>query len=84
MAATVLLAPAPAFAAAPQQPFPSPAIDLERELFDPLRYAGRWYEVASLKLGFAGEGQGARGVGETSTPRAPPHPAPPPSPPAAA
>ncbi|CAD7700246.1 unnamed protein product [Ostreobium quekettii] len=27
------------------------------DLFDPMRYTGRWYEVASLKLGFAGEGQ---------------------------
>ena len=25
--------------------------------FNPARYAGRWYEVASLKLGFAGQGQ---------------------------
>eukprot|EP00245_Coleochaete_scutata_P013545 TRINITY_DN5547_c0_g3_i1.p1 TRINITY_DN5547_c0_g3~~TRINITY_DN5547_c0_g3_i1.p1 ORF type:complete len:247 (-),score=35.46 TRINITY_DN5547_c0_g3_i1:822-1562(-) len=25
--------------------------------FDPRRYAGRWYEVASLKKGFAGQGQ---------------------------
>lgn len=25
--------------------------------FDPIRYAGRWYEVASLKRGFAGQGQ---------------------------
>lgn len=25
--------------------------------FDPVRYAGRWYEVASLKRGFAGQGQ---------------------------
>jgi len=25
--------------------------------FSPARYAGRWYEVASLKLGFAGQGQ---------------------------
>lgn len=28
-----------------------------KELFDPARYIGRWYEVASLKKGFAGEGQ---------------------------
>ncbi|CAD7704862.1 unnamed protein product [Ostreobium quekettii] len=27
------------------------------DLFDPMRYTGRWYEVASLKRGFAGEGQ---------------------------
>ena len=27
------------------------------ELFEPMRYVGRWYEVASLKKGFAGEGQ---------------------------
>ena len=27
------------------------------ELFDPMRYLGRWYEVASEKRGFAGEGQ---------------------------
>lgn len=26
-------------------------------LFDPMAYSGRWYEVASLKKGFAGEGQ---------------------------
>ncbi|KAJ6752228.1 hypothetical protein OIU85_002633 [Salix viminalis] len=26
--------------------------------FDPVRYAGRWFEVASLKGGFAGQGQG--------------------------
>ncbi|KAM0040294.1 putative zeaxanthin epoxidase [Helianthus debilis subsp. tardiflorus] len=26
--------------------------------FDPVRYSGRWYEVASLKGGFAGQGQG--------------------------
>ncbi|GAB2277211.1 hypothetical protein Dimus_011918 [Dionaea muscipula] len=26
--------------------------------FDPIRYAGRWFEVASLKRGFAGQGQG--------------------------
>lgn len=25
--------------------------------FNPARYSGRWYEVASLKLGFAGQGQ---------------------------
>jgi len=25
--------------------------------FDPIRYAGRWFEVASLKRGFAGQGQ---------------------------
>lgn len=25
--------------------------------FDPNRYAGRWFEVASLKRGFAGQGQ---------------------------
>lgn len=25
--------------------------------FNPARYVGRWYEVASLKLGFAGQGQ---------------------------
>ncbi|XP_057515398.1 chloroplastic lipocalin [Amaranthus tricolor] len=25
--------------------------------FDPVRYAGRWFEVASLKRGFAGQGQ---------------------------
>lgn len=25
--------------------------------FNPSRYAGRWFEVASLKLGFAGQGQ---------------------------
>lgn len=25
--------------------------------FDPARYAGRWFEVASLKQGFAGQGQ---------------------------
>ncbi|KAI7842606.1 hypothetical protein COHA_003710 [Chlorella ohadii] len=28
-----------------------------RELFAPMAYSGRWYEVASLKKGFAGEGQ---------------------------
>jgi len=27
------------------------------ELFEPMQYVGRWYEVASLKKGFAGEGQ---------------------------
>lgn len=27
------------------------------ENFDPNRYAGRWFEVASLKRGFAGQGQ---------------------------
>lgn len=27
------------------------------ENFDPYRYAGRWFEVASLKRGFAGQGQ---------------------------
>ena len=26
--------------------------------FNPSRYVGRWFEVASLKLGFAGQGQG--------------------------
>lgn len=26
--------------------------------FDPVRYSGRWFEVASLKRGFAGQGQG--------------------------
>lgn len=25
--------------------------------FDPIRYSGRWYEVSSLKRGFAGQGQ---------------------------
>lgn len=25
--------------------------------FDPIRYSGRWFEVASLKRGFAGQGQ---------------------------
>lgn len=25
--------------------------------FDPIRYSGRWFEVASLKGGFAGTGQ---------------------------
>ncbi|KAF5197814.1 chloroplastic lipocalin, partial [Thalictrum thalictroides] len=25
--------------------------------FDPVRYSGRWFEVASLKGGFAGQGQ---------------------------
>lgn len=25
--------------------------------FDPTRYSGRWFEVASLKRGFAGQGQ---------------------------
>lgn len=25
--------------------------------FNPERYVGRWYEVASLKRGFAGQGQ---------------------------
>lgn len=25
--------------------------------FDPIRYSGRWFEVASLKGGFAGQGQ---------------------------
>lgn len=25
--------------------------------FDPIRYSGRWFEVASLKEGFAGTGQ---------------------------
>ena len=25
--------------------------------FNPARYAGRWFEVASLKRGFAGQGQ---------------------------
>lgn len=25
--------------------------------FDPVRYSGRWFEVASLKRGFAGQGQ---------------------------
>lgn len=25
--------------------------------FEPARYAGRWFEVASLKLGFSGQGQ---------------------------
>lgn len=25
--------------------------------FDPIRYSGRWYEVASFKRGFAGQGQ---------------------------
>ncbi|PRW57540.1 lipocalin-like domain [Chlorella sorokiniana] len=28
-----------------------------KELFAPMAYSGRWYEVASLKKGFAGEGQ---------------------------
>lgn len=27
------------------------------DLFDAMSYIGRWYEVASLKEGFAGEGQ---------------------------
>ncbi|KAG6486177.1 hypothetical protein ZIOFF_054747 [Zingiber officinale] len=27
------------------------------ENFDPVRYSGRWFEVASLKRGFAGQGQ---------------------------
>ena len=30
---------------------------ISKELFDPTRYVGRWYEVASLKKGFASEGQ---------------------------
>jgi lipocalin len=34
-----------------------PVTGTPRELFDPVRYVGRWYEVASLKKGFAGEGQ---------------------------
>lgn len=34
-----------------------------RELFNPALYQGRWYEVASMKLGFAGEGQQVRGRG---------------------
>lgn len=25
--------------------------------FNPVRYSGRWFEVASLKRGFAGQGQ---------------------------
>ena len=25
--------------------------------FNPIRYSGRWFEVASLKRGFAGQGQ---------------------------
>lgn len=25
--------------------------------FDPARYSGRWFEVASLKRGFSGQGQ---------------------------
>lgn len=25
--------------------------------FDPIRYSGRWFEVASVKRGFAGQGQ---------------------------
>jgi lipocalin len=25
--------------------------------FDPIKYSGRWFEVASLKRGFAGLGQ---------------------------
>lgn len=28
-----------------------------KKLFDPMGYSGRWYEVASLKTGFSGEGQ---------------------------
>lgn len=27
------------------------------KIFDPVRYSGRWFEVASLKRGFAGQGQ---------------------------
>ena len=27
------------------------------KIFDPIRYSGRWFEVASLKRGFAGQGQ---------------------------
>lgn len=27
------------------------------DVFQPMEYLGRWYEIASLKQGFAGEGQ---------------------------
>ena len=48
------LAAALAVAAAPGLPARA-AMD---EAFDPARYSGLWYEVASLKTGFAAEGQG--------------------------
>lgn len=41
---------------------PSNAIEITykigtEDLFDAMSYTGRWYEIASLKQGFAGEGQ---------------------------
>lgn len=39
------------------RPLPPTLARTEAELFDPGRYSGRWFEVASLKRGFAGEGQ---------------------------
>lgn len=42
----------------PQDSAPAPEYSYNgKELFAPMAYSGRWYEVASLKKGFAGEGQ---------------------------
>lgn len=49
--ATVLLVPVGDAAAASEYSYNG------KELFAPMAYSGRWYEVASLKKGFAGEGQ---------------------------
>ncbi|KAL4422932.1 hypothetical protein ABPG75_009129 [Micractinium tetrahymenae] len=65
LAAALVLTPpalaAPREAAAPLPPLPA-RLDIPYQQggeaqFEPMAYTGRWYEVASLKKGFAGEGQ---------------------------
>ena len=59
VAAAIVLSTAPALSAdvASAQEQVKPASNSQKELFDASRYVGRWYEVASLKKGFASEGQ---------------------------
>ncbi|XP_002972706.2 chloroplastic lipocalin [Selaginella moellendorffii] len=40
-----------------EKPPPFMMAGMTAKNFDPARYAGRWFEVASLKRGFAGQGQ---------------------------
>lgn len=54
LAAGALLAALPLPAAAAAE---LPYSGGQGDLFEPARYVGRWYEVASEKRGFAGEGQ---------------------------
>lgn len=56
-AAAIALAPLPAAAQAEATQEAATYTFQGKDLFEPKAYAGRWYEVASLKKGFAGEGQ---------------------------